>query len=124
MYSKLSFINHKNVNMEIKLNSPYAAEQLKAQTILMEVIDPELNINIIDLGLIYALDFALSDKLSVTMTLTTAHCPMGDAIKHAVEHKLALAFPARTVSINLVWEPEWTAARMSDAAKTQLGFDR
>ncbi len=108
--------------MEIKLNNPYAQEELKAQVALMQVIDPELNINIVDLGLVYSLDFSTKDQLVVRMTLSTPHCPMGDAIEQGVLNVLRETFPDRTPSIQLVWEPEWNFNMISDAGKEQLNL--
>lgn len=108
--------------MEISLSSPYASEELKAQTALMEVIDPELSINIIDLGLVYAVDFSTPDAITLTMTLSTKHCPMGDAIQQGVLNVMENTFPDRKTTINLVWEPEWNYTMISEAGKEQLGF--
>lgn len=108
--------------MEIQLNNPYAQEQLKAQIALMQVIDPELNINIIDLGLVYEIDFSKPQELTVRMTLSTPYCPMGDAIEQGVLNVLHNTFPYRTSSIQLVWEPEWNFNMISEAGKEQLNL--
>ncbi len=108
--------------MEIQLNNPYAQEQVKAQIALMQVIDPELNINIIDMGLVYEIDFSTPQQITVRMTLSTPHCPMGDAIEQGVLNVLHDTFPDRTASIQLVWEPEWNYHMISEAGKEQLGL--
>ncbi len=108
--------------MEIQLNNPYAQEQLKAQVALMQVIDPELNVNIIDLGLVYEVNFSTPQEIIVRMTLSTPHCPMGDAIEQGVLNVLRDTFPDRTPSIQLVWEPEWNFNMISEAGKEQLNL--
>ena len=108
--------------MEIQLNNPYAQEQLKAQVALMQVMDPELNINIVDMGLIYEVIFSTPGETLVRMTLSTPYCPMGHAIEQGVLNVLSDAFPDRTASIQLVWEPEWNFDRISDAGKEQLNM--
>lgn len=109
--------------MEIALNSPFAQQQIKAQTALMQVIDPELGINIIDLGLVYAIDFSQAATIVVTMTFSTPHCPLGDAIKQGVTHVLGMAFPDYHIGIQIVWEPEWNADMITDEGKTALGIN-
>lgn len=108
--------------MIISLNNPYAAEQMKAQMALMQVIDPELSINIVDLGLVYGVDFPDSSKVLVTMTLSTPHCPLGDAIESGVKNVLEKQFPRKNIEINLVWEPIWNYDMISEAGKEQLGL--
>lgn len=109
--------------MEIKFNSPFAQEEMKAQIALMQVIDPELNVNIIDLGLVYGVDFTENGYVTVRMTLSTPHCPMGDAIEQGVRNVLEMAFPDRETKIDLVWEPEWNFHMISEAGREQLGLD-
>lgn len=108
--------------MQISLTSPFAAEQLKAKTALLQVLDPELNINIIDLGLVYDLDFAIADRLTVIMTLSTPHCPMGEAIQHGVIAALSSCFPERTTEIKIVWDPIWNFDMISEAGRNSLGI--
>ncbi len=108
--------------MKVSLSDPHAAEQLKAQTALMQVIDPELFVNIIDLGLVYRVDFREEDKIVVTMTLSTPHCPLGDAIQGGVRNVLENNFPGREIIINLVWEPVWSFDMISASGKEQLGW--
>lgn len=109
--------------MEIKLNDPFAAELLKAQTALMQVIDPELYVNIVDLGLVYGVDFTDVAKVKVTMTLSTPGCPMGDAITGGVENALGAAFPEREIEVDIVWEPRWNYHMITDAGKAQMGLE-
>ena len=109
--------------MEISLNSPFAPELMKAQTALMQVIDPELFVNIIDLGLVYGVDFSEAEKVTVTMTLSTPYCPLGDAITGGVRNALDKAFPDREIEVDLVWEPAWSYDNITADGKAQLGLD-
>lgn len=108
--------------MEISLSNPHAAELLKAKTALMTVIDPELFVNIIDLGLVYEVRFPSVGNIDVEMTLSTPHCPMGDAITGGVKNALEKAFPEHAVNIELVWEPAWGFDRITEEGKRQLGL--
>ncbi len=87
---------------------------------LKTVIDPEIGINIVDLGLIYNLDFD-DKKIDVTMTLTTPGCPMHSSITSWVKEALLSLDENIEVNVNLVWQPPWSPEDMSDEAKRQLG---
>ncbi len=88
---------------------------------LRTVIDPELGINIVDLGLVYDVSIE-SDCVRVTMTMTTPACPLGAHITaEATEVIERLAGPGRA-AVELVWSPAWTPLMMSLAAKQQLGW--
>jgi len=108
--------------MKISLTNAFAQEEMRANLALMQVIDPELNVNIVDLGLVYGVDFQDPKTVTVTMTLSTPHCPLGDAIEQGVINAMQQVFPEREVKIDLVWEPEWSIDRISDAGKEQLGL--
>lgn len=108
--------------MEINLSSPQGADQLKARAALMQVLDPELFVNIIDLGLVYDVQFLERRIIEVTMTLSTPHCPLGDAIEEGVNNALLQVFPKHKVKINIVWEPEWNFDKISPEGKEQLGL--
>lgn len=108
--------------MKIELNHPFAQEKIKAQIALTEVIDPELEVNIIDLGLVYDVDFSQTATILVTMTFSTPHCPLSDAIKEGVIHAMSTAFPDHKVDIAIVWEPEWGYHMITDAGKMALGI--
>lgn len=87
--------------------------------VLKEVIDPELNVNIVDLGLVY--DVALEDgKVDVTMTLTTPGCPLHDSISSGVRNALQQYPEVKDVEVNIVWEPAWTPEMMTKKAKEYL----
>lgn len=88
---------------------------------LKSVIDPEIGINIVDLGLVYNVIIEEA-KITVTMTLTTPGCPMHDSITDWVENQVKALDPGYESFVNLVWEPRWTPDKMSDEAKRQLGM--
>lgn len=88
---------------------------------LRTVIDPELNVNIIDLGLVYEVDIQ-GNKVEVTMTMTTPGCPMSNAISGGVQHALNAEANIGSTEVNVVWEPRWNPEMMTDAGKEQLGF--
>ena len=88
---------------------------------LRQVVDPELDCNIVDLGLVYgiALDGA---KVIVTMTLTTPGCPMHESIAWGVKSALLGLEGIEEVDVLLTWEPPWTPARMSDYGRERIGI--
>ncbi len=87
---------------------------------LRSVIDPEIGLNIVDLGLVY--DIIIEEAMiTVTMTLTTPGCPMHSSITGWVENQVKSLEPGYEVFVNLVWEPAWTPEKMSDEAKQSLG---
>ena len=90
---------------------------------LENVIDPELGINVVDLGLIYNV-LIDANKISVDMTLTTPGCPMAGTIAGSVEQAIRQAFEQADVEVSLIWDPPWTPDRLSEAARQQLGYTR
>jgi metal-sulfur cluster biosynthetic enzyme len=87
---------------------------------LRQVVDPELDCNIVDLGLVYgiAIDGA---KVAVTMTLTTPGCPMHESIAWGVQSVVLNLEGVDEVDVQLVWDPPWTPARMSDHGRARTG---
>ncbi|WP_059170911.1 metal-sulfur cluster assembly factor [Bacillus sp. FJAT-27445] len=88
---------------------------------LKQVLDPELNINVVDLGLIYGIDLANERDAVITMTLTTPGCPLHDSITAGVKHRIEAMEEIGTATVNLIWEPAWTPENMSAEALKQLG---
>ncbi len=86
---------------------------------LREVIDPEVNLNIVDMGLIYGLKID-QGKVTVTMTLTTRGCPMRTYMENAVNEALGNLEGVQEVEIDLVWDPPWTPEKIDRAALEQL----
>lgn len=89
---------------------------------LRTVFDPEIPVNIYDLGLIYKIDLADDGRLTVDMTLTAPNCPAADFIMEDVRMKLESVEGVTAVDVNLVFEPEWNKDMMSEEAKLELGF--
>lgn len=88
---------------------------------LETVIDPEIGLNVVDLGLIYQIDFSEEDKeIFVSMTLTTQFCPMGESITDGVKQCLETTFGDMQVKVNLVFDPPWNYERISDSGKAFL----
>lgn len=90
---------------------------------LRTVFDPEIPVNVYDLGLIYKIDYELGNKtLHVDMTLTAPGCPAADFIMEDVRQKLLSVEGPEKVDLRLVFEPTWTQDMMSEEAKLELGF--
>jgi len=90
---------------------------------LENVIDPEIGLNVVDLGLIYELDFGQPGPgITVTMTLSTPFCPMGESITGAVERVLQDTFPNAAVLVKLTFEPPWNHERISPGGKKFLSL--
>ncbi|HLW86330.1 MAG TPA: putative Fe-S cluster assembly protein SufT [Candidatus Sulfotelmatobacter sp.] len=94
---------------------------------LKTVYDPEIPVNIVDLGLIYSCEIAALEqggkKIDVKMSMTAPGCGMGNVLKADVEGKLSRLPEVKEVNVQVVFEPTWSPALMSEAAKLQLGFD-
>lgn len=89
---------------------------------LKEIFDPEIPVNIYDLGLIYGVDVTDGGHVVVTMTLTTPHCPVAESMPAEVELRVGAVPGAGDVEVNLVWDPPWDPQLMSDEAKLELGM--
>jgi FeS assembly SUF system protein len=89
---------------------------------LKDIYDPEIPVNIYDLGLIYGVDVGEDGGVSVTMTLTTPHCPVAESMPGEVELRVASVPGVRDCEVNLVWDPPWDMAKMSDEARLELGM--
>lgn len=92
----------------------------RAEMALYEVIDPELMVNIVDLGLVYDVEIKEENIVKVTMTLTSPHCPMGEAIQTGVRNTLEKELPGHEVEIDLVFEPAWNYDMVSAEGMQQL----
>lgn len=93
---------------------------------LRTVYDPEIPVNIVDLGLVYKCDIVKLDtggnRVDIAMTMTAPGCGMGEYLKADVEEKLGQVPGVKQVDVEIVWEPVWDRDRMSEAAKLQLGM--
>lgn len=101
------------------MNTALLTDELVLET-LRQVIDPEIGVNIVDLGLIYG--YACADgKLTVTMTLTTPGCPMHDSIAEGVKNILLGLEGVNEVDVQVVWDPPWHPSMMTDLGRQLTG---
>jgi len=98
--------------------------ELQADVIaaLREIFDPEIPVNIYDLGLIYGVEVDENRDATVTMTLTTPHCPVAETMPGEVELRVSSVPGIRDAEVVLVWEPAWGPHKMSDDARLELGM--
>lgn len=90
---------------------------------LKQVIDPEIHINIVDLGLVYRVDIAEDlQRVTVEFTLTTPGCPLADEIEESITNACLSVLPDAAIKTELVWTPMWNADFMSEDARLELGF--
>ena len=89
---------------------------------LKEIYDPEIPVNIYDLGLIYGVDVSNEADVVVTMTLTTPHCPVAETMPGEVELRAASVPGVRDAQVELVWDPPWGPDKMTDEARLELGM--
>lgn len=97
---------------------------LRGQVIaaLRQVFDPELPVNIYDLGLIYALNIDAAGQVRVSMTLTAPGCPVAQTFPAQVEQAINAVAGVADAHVEIVWEPPWDQSRMTEAARLQLGL--
>lgn len=89
---------------------------------LKEIYDPEIPVNIYDLGLIYGVEVDEDSDATITMTLTTPHCPVAETMPSEVELRASSVPGIRDAEVNLVWDPPWSPEKMSDEARLELGM--
>ena len=99
-------------------------EDLKQKIIkeIKKVYDPEIPVNIYELGLIYKIDIDKKNNVKVDMTLTTPNCPVADSLPKQVKEYIMNVKGVSDVKLNLVWDPPWVKSKMSEAAKLELNL--
>ena len=90
--------------------------------VIKSIYDPEVPVNLYDLGLIYDIDVDDYDNVEITMTLTAPNCPIADSILQEVKDKVSAIEGTKRVDVILVFDPPWDKSMMSDEAKLEIGF--
>ena len=103
-------------------NGPGGKLQQDVIAALKEIYDPEIPVNIYDLGLIYGVEVDDESDVTVIMTLTTPHCPVAESMPGEVELRAASVPGVRDAEVNLVWDPPWGPEKMTDEARLELGM--
>jgi FeS assembly SUF system protein len=94
----------------------------KAIAALKTCYDPEIPVDIYELGLIYNVDVSPTDVVTVTMTLTSPHCPVAESLPMEVQQKLVMIEGVADVKVDITWDPPWTPEMMSEAARLELNM--
>jgi len=106
----------------MKTSEEIKSIELQVWNILKFVIDPEVEVNIVDMGLVYNVKYDGDKKFDITMTLSTPACPIGDAIMLNVKEAIVAKFAGHEVEVKLVFDPPWTPDMVSEAGKKLLGM--
>jgi len=116
-------------NVQTTTEQPQAISSIEKTIIEAQVVemirtcfDPEIPVNIYDLGLIYGVAVGDDGIVTVKMTLTSPHCPAAQSLPMEVAHKLKTVSGVKEVIVDIVWEPTWNPSLMSESAKLELGF--
>jgi FeS assembly SUF system protein len=104
-------------------------ERIRSQTLESQVVevlrstyDPEIPVNIYDLGLVYDIDVTPAGVVTIRMTLTSPACPVAETLPVEIQSRVGAIDGVSQVNIDIVWDPPWTPERMSETAKLELGF--
>ena len=89
---------------------------------IKKIYDPEIPVNIFELGLIYKIDINENRKVLIEMTLTSPNCPVAESLPNSVKENILKIDEVESVDLKLVWNPPWTKDKMSDAAKLELNL--
>ncbi len=103
-------------------SNPRSGAEQRILTNLKKIYDPEIPMNIVDLGLIYGFKWASDTSVTVTMTLTAPGCPVAGILADEVKAAVQAAEGVKEAVVDMVWEPPWTPDRMSDLAKRTFGY--
>jgi FeS assembly SUF system protein len=90
--------------------------------VIKKIFDPEIPVNIYELGLIYKIEVLENKKINIDMTLTSPNCPAAESLPNQVKEDIMELEEVSEVNLNLVWEPAWSPERMSEAAKLDLNI--
>ena len=107
---------------EAPTGGPGGDLQAAVVEVLKSVYDPEIPVDIYELGLIYGVDISEDGDATITMTLTTPHCPVAESMPGEVELRVGAVPGVGSAEVNLVWDPPWDPQKMSDEAKLELGM--
>ena len=94
----------------------------KVIEVIKKIYDPEIPVNIYDLGLIYKIEVENENKVNVDMTLTSPNCPVAESLPKEVKDNILNVEGVSDVKLNLVWDPPWNKSKMSEAAKLELNL--
>ena len=89
---------------------------------IKKIFDPEIPVNIYELGLIYDINIDKNNKVKIDMTLTSPNCPVAESLPNEVKNSVKEIKEVKDVDLNLVWEPPWDKSMMSEAAKLELNL--
>lgn len=103
---------------------PEATQELKPKItqVIATVFDPEIPVNIFELGLVYDIRVGADRRVWIDMTLTSPNCPSAQSLPHEVQYKARAVPGVSDAHVEIVWEPPWSMEKMSDAARLQLGL--
>ena len=107
---------------EVSATQPGGALYEAVIDALKDIYDPEIPVNIYDLGLIYNVEVTADADVAVVMTLTTPHCPVAESMPAEVELRVGSVPGVRDAQVEIVWDPPWDPAKMSDEARLELGM--
>ena len=111
----MAYFNVSNRNKMSELKEKIVSE-------IKKIYDPEIPVNIYDLGLIYKIEIDDKNKVVVEMTLTSPNCPVAESLPKIVKHNILSVVGVSNVVLKLVWSPPWTKDKMSETAKLELNL--
>ena len=104
-------------------NTDRTALEKQVMKVLRSCYDPEIPVNIYELGLIYGIETTAAGEVKIRMTLTAPNCPVAGSLPQEVKSKVGEIPGVSDVTVELTWDPPWSVEKMSEAAKLQLGID-
>jgi FeS assembly SUF system protein len=107
---------------ESENNTPLLQLETSIVQVLKNIFDPEIPVNIYDLGLVYEINIDAENRVEIVMTLTAPNCPIADQILDEVKGKIAMIDTVKECKINLVFDPPWDQSMMSEEALLELGM--
>ncbi|MBU1695291.1 MAG: DUF59 domain-containing protein [Verrucomicrobia bacterium] len=111
------------MNDQVPAGSEEGLREPDVIDVLRHVYDPELQMNIVELGLVYGVELQPDGRVKVNMTLTSPGCPYGPELVAEVKAMLMMTRGVKGVEVAIVWDPPWGPDKMSEAARLELGFD-